>query len=108
MVDWQDLLLRYGAVIFFTIPAAYMAKESIRHREMQRKYESFHINFAAVNNFFSDMEKDARNQLQTELAKHLLISKESLSDNAGDVGLYENQQKIIELLTKLVDKKISG
>lgn len=108
VVDWQDLLLRYGAVIFFTIPAAYMAKESIRHREMQRKYESFHINFATVNNFFSDMEKEARNQLQTELAKHLLISKESLSDNSNDIGLYENQQKIIELLTKLIDKKISG
>ena len=106
VIDWQDLLLRYGAVIFFTIPAAYMAKESIRHREMQRKYESFHINFAAVNNFFSDMEKEARNQLQTELAKHLLISKESLSDNSNDIGLYENQQKIIELLTKLVDKKV--
>lgn len=108
VIDWQDLLLRYGAVVFFTIPAAYMAKESIRHREMQRKYESFHINFAAVNNFFSDMEKEARNQLQTELAKHLLISKESLSDNSNDIGLYENQQKIIELLTKLIDKKISG
>lgn len=85
-----------------------MTKESIRHREMQRKYESFHINFATVNNFFSDMEKEARNQLQTELAKHLLISKESLSDNSNDIGLYENQQKIIELLTKLIDKKISG
>ncbi|WP_417707546.1 hypothetical protein [Rheinheimera aquimaris] len=108
VVDWQDLLLRYGAVVFFTIPAAYMAKESTRHREMQRKYESFHINFAAVNNFFSDMEKEARNQLQTELAKHLLISKESLSDTTSDIELTGHQQKIIELLTKLIDKKIGS
>lgn len=102
--DWKDIALKYGAIFFFTIPFAYLAKESNRHREAQRKYEDFDLSYSAVSGFIQSMNKEERLKLQTDLARQMLVRNEQPEKPINLKGHNENNNSdTLELTSKILD-----
>lgn len=105
--DWKDLAIKYGAILFFTIPFAYLAKESNKHRDAQRKYENFDLSYSAASSFIQSMSKDDRLKLQADLARQMLvnnnpemINEKSRENTDSDHVITDLAQKIIEMMNK--------
>lgn len=111
--DWKDIALKYGAIFFFTIPFAYLAKESNKHREAQRKYEDFDLSYSAVSGFIQSMNKEERLKLQTDLARQMLVRNEPPEKSINFKNQNENNNsdslnginKILDFINRFDQKK---
>ncbi|NRQ43350.1 hypothetical protein HRH59_12420 [Rheinheimera sp. YQF-2] len=102
--DWKDVTLKYGAIFFFTIPFAYLAKESNKHREAQRKYEDFDLSYSAVSGFIQSMNKEERLKLQTDLARQMLVRNEQPEKPINLKSHNENNNSdTLDLTSKILD-----
>lgn len=102
--DWKDLALKYGAIFFFTIPFAYLAKESNKHREAQRKYEDFDLSYSAVSGFIQSMNKEERLKLQTDLARQMLVRSEQSAKVINlESDIRNEKTDALELTNKIID-----
>lgn len=80
-IDFEELLYKAGPVLFFTIPAFYLAKESASHRADYRKYKHLALNLPIGIKYIDGLDENSRHMVQADFAKHLLMYTESATPN---------------------------
>jgi hypothetical protein len=80
-IDFAELLYKAGPVLFFTIPAFYLARESASHRSDYRKYKHLALNLPIGIKYIDGLDEKSRHMVQADFAKHLLMYTEATSAN---------------------------
>lgn len=97
--EWQSSIFRIVLVIFLSIPATYLARESTKHRQQQYRHLQMALELKATTPYWNSLPEDEQHKLKIELSKKMfaqdnmpLISEDSFPINSQ------------ELISKLIDK----
>lgn len=74
---WQQVLLRLGITIALSIPAAYAARESERHRQLERRYRRLELELSSIDAYLVKIPEETRNTLKVKLAERFFGQNES-------------------------------
>ncbi|GEM_PF-2395826 len=89
------------ASLFLSIPAAYFARESTRHRRQQYLYQQYSFNLNALGPFMADLEKPLKDDLKSVVAKKIFTTDH---ESGGKEDSYPiNIQEILMLLLNKAD-----
>jgi len=97
----EQTILRLIASLLLTMPAAYLARESAKHRQQQHRYHEIALNVAAVNPLISGLEKDQQDRIRAQIASDLLSANTTGASQPISDPMPINTN---DLLLKLIDK----
>lgn len=67
--DWKLALFRIGAALILAVPAAYAAKESAKHRQLENHNRRSELELASLDPFLEKLPEGTRNKVKEELTK---------------------------------------
>ncbi|WP_301387726.1 hypothetical protein [Thalassolituus sp. UBA2590] len=97
---WENSAFRIVIAFFLTIPSAYLARESARHREQQYNHLQTSLTIRAIDPYISSLPEDIKHEIKKEISGHI-FSDRGNSNNTAEAFPINNQEIIIELIKKL-------
>lgn len=91
-------LLRLAFSIILSVPAAYMARESAKHRQQQYALRQTSLDVGAIDAYIATLPADTQHRIKEVVANQLFTPKSF--DHTGKESYPINLQ---ELITKLID-----
>lgn len=101
-----DIITRATLSLFLSIPAAYLARESAKHRRQQYLYQQYSLNLNALTPFIAELESPEKNAIKGELARTLFSSSHE-AGSARDDTYPVNTHELLALLINKLDLKPS-
>ncbi|MCO5786759.1 hypothetical protein DHB74_10380 [Pseudomonas sp. G11-1] len=99
--DWKLALFRVGAALVLAIPAAYAAKESAKHRNLENHNRRSELELASLDPYLEKLPKDTRDKVKEELTKKFF----GLNGAEPKVEDPVSNKAIFDLLKAAIDKK---
>lgn len=102
---WQNSVFRLVFSIILSIPAAYLAKESAKHRLQQYSHLQTSLDLKAITPYLASLPENERHRLKAEIAIKLFGTREF---NQAPVDTYPlNVQDLLLALVNKVDSMAS-
>lgn len=102
--EWDKSVIRLVCTILFSVPAAYLARESAKHRQQQYTHLQTALDLKAIGPYLATLPKDRQDELKAEMAQKIFaqktfdhITKESYPINS--------QELILALFDKVNERK---
>lgn len=102
--DWEKAMLKLVCTVLFSVPAAYLARESAKHRQQQYTHLQTGLDLKAMGPYIASLPKERQDELKAEMAQKIFaqknfdhVSKESYPINS--------QELILALFDKINDRK---
>lgn len=92
--SFVELIYRAGPILFFTIPAFYLARESNAHRAVQRKFQHLSLNLPIGIKYIRGLDETSRHLIEAEFAKHLLMYSENSMASVTQGGFVGNNDDL--------------
>ncbi|OOV88161.1 hypothetical protein [Oceanospirillum linum] len=103
---WENSLFRLVFTFLLTIPAAYLARESAKHRQQQYAHLQTSLDLKAITPYLASLPIEEQHRLKSEIANRLFAPKDYSSD-ANDAYPINSQEILMKLLDKLEFKSSS-
>jgi len=92
----EAIALRFAIIFSIALPAAYLAKESEKHRTMQHKFRRIDLDLKAIKPYLSSLPDDMQHRIRGEIAHKLFgQSDNEIDKQAFPVDIHE---LIVELI----------
>lgn len=98
--SWERTLPRIFITFLLSIPAAYFAKESAKHREQQYHYLQTSLDLKAITPFLASMEESEQSKIKAEIARKIFVGRD-LSRFGKDPYPINTHEIIMELIKRL-------
>lgn len=102
--EWQTILLRMVLIIFISVPAGYLARESNKHREQQYNYHQTALDLQAIDPYLSSLPKEDQNNFKLKLADRI-FSQKDFSQVRDDSYAINTNELLIKLMEKIDTKQ---
>ena len=101
-VDWRLFSFRLATSIILLIPAVYLAQESAKHRDREKKNRKLHLELAAIDAYLALQPEDKRNAIKAELTGKFFGQPEveSKDEEVSKHALFQLVSDIVKNLTK--------
>ncbi len=96
--NWKTAILRLIFSAALSIPAAYLSRESTRHRNKQYEFQQMSLELQAITPYIASLPEEDQHKLKAEMANRLFGSK----GQSSNIDSYPID--IQEILTKVIDK----
>jgi hypothetical protein len=96
LVNDMSLAIRVMLALSISVPAAYLAKESSRHRVQEHHYRKIQLDINTLEPFTASFDIEDRNELKREMASKI-FSKDSVLNNKNSYPI-DVQELVLELL----------
>ncbi|WKD50995.1 hypothetical protein [Microbulbifer spongiae] len=96
---WENSLFRLVFTVLLSVPAAYLARESTKHRQQQYTHLQTSLDLKAITPYLASLPIEEQHRLKSEIANRLFAPRDYASSTADSYPV--NAQ---ELLIKLLDK----
>jgi hypothetical protein len=96
---WENSLFRLVFTILLSVPAAYLARESAKHRQQQYTHLQTSLDLKAITPYLASLPIEEQHRLKSEIANRLFAPK-NYSLDSNDAYPINTQ----EILMKLLDK----
>lgn len=98
--SWDVALFRVSIAFLLSVPAAYLARESAKHREQQYYYRQTALNLKAISPYIASLPDEEQHKLKIEIASKIFSGREA-SKFEGDSYPINIQEILIALLSKI-------
>lgn len=98
--SWDVALFRVSIAFLLSVPAAYLARESAKHREQQYYYRQTALNLKAISPYIASLPEDEQHKLKIDIAAKIFSGREP-SKFEGDSYPINIQEILIALLSKI-------
>ncbi|MNF56627.1 hypothetical protein D3C84_381220 [compost metagenome] len=98
--DWQKSVFRVVLGFLLSVPAAYLARESAKHREQQYQHQQTSLDLKAISPFMASLPDEEQHKIKIEIATKLFAGRD-FSKVSADPFPLNTQEIIIELIKKL-------
>jgi predicted nucleic acid-binding Zn-ribbon protein len=102
--SWEKSALKLICSLLFSVPAAYLARESAKHRQQQYTHLQTALDLKAIGPYISTLPKEKQDELKTDIAQKIFapktfdhVTKESYPINA--------QELVLALVDRINDRK---
>ena len=101
--DWKASVFRMILAVLLSVPSAYLARESAKHRELHNKHLQTSLELRAINPYLASLPVDEQHRIKAEVAGRIFGSKEL--DIRGVDSYPLNMQEIIMEIIKKIEIK---
>ena len=98
--DWQNSIFRIVLSFFLSIPAAYLARESAKHRERQNNHLQTALDLKAITPYIASLPEDEQHKLKAQIANRIFASDRSAIEQPDSYPI-NTQEIIMELIKKI-------
>ncbi len=105
---WQTSLFRIVLAMLLSVPAAYLARESAKHREQQYRHLQTSLDLKTISPYIASLPDEEQHKIKSEVATRLFAARDfsKVSADPYPINLHEI---IMELLKKVdIDKSTNG
>lgn len=98
--DWKESIFRVVLAILLSVPSAYLARESAKHRELHNMHLQTSLELRAINPYLASLPADEQHRIKAEVAGRIFGSK-GLGEKPVDSYPVNMQEIIMEILKKV-------
>lgn len=99
--DWESSIFRTVLVFILSIPAAYLSRESTKHREQQYNYHHTALDLKAITPYIASLPEADQNRIKISIAERIFASRQT--NVAQQESFPLNTQDLMMELIKKVD-----
>lgn len=99
-LDWKQAILKVFTAVALSVPAAYLARESAKHRSQEHMNRRISLDLTALTPFIATLPFEEQNKIKSEVASKIF----GMQDNAGASS--DNYPINFQELAKMVIEKI--
>lgn len=102
--DLYNALLRLALVFLLSVPAAYLARESTKHRQQQYTHLQTSLDLKAINPYIASLPEEEQHKIKSEIAQRIFAPKDfqSISNESYPIN---SQEVILALISKFGNDK---
>ncbi|MBK0057036.1 hypothetical protein IAE40_00205 [Pseudomonas sp. S44] len=100
--DLPHILLKVFAALALSVPAAYLARESSRHRIQEHMNRRIALDLRAMTPYIASLPNDEQNKIKSEVASKIFGMQGSI---AGGDDYPVNLQELVKLLIEKIPSK---
>lgn len=102
--DLSNSLLRLALVFLLSVPAAYLARESTKHRQQQYTHLQTSLDLKAINPYIASLPDEEQHRIKAEIAQRIFAPKDfhSISNESYPIN---SQEVIMALISKFGNDK---
>lgn len=102
--DLSNSLLRLALVFLLSVPAAYLARESTKHRQQQYTHLQTSLDLKAINPYIASLPEEEQHKIKSEIAQRIFAPKDfqSISNESYPIN---SQEVIMALISKFGNDK---
>lgn len=102
--DLSNALLRLALVFLLSVPAAYLARESTKHRQQQYTHLQTSLDLKAINPYIASLPEEEQHKIKSEIAQRIFAPKDfqSVSNESYPIN---SQEVIMALIAKFGNDK---
>lgn len=104
VIDWRILLFKFVVSVMLSVPAAYLAKESTRHRQEHQYYLSKALDINAIDPYIANLPDPEKHKLKSKIALRLFAARREAPQEPNEFPI--NAQEIILKLIEKTEIKI--
>lgn len=101
--DWKASLMRLLYSLALSVPAAYLARESTKHRKKEHEYKQMSLELQAITPYLSSLPDEMQHKLKSELASKIFCTQSSSQPLEESYPI--NLQEIIMAIVSKFDTK---
>lgn len=105
--NWQKSLFRITLTFLLSVPAAYLARESAKHREQQYQHLQTSLDLKAISPFLASLPDEEQHKIKIAIASKLFAGRD-FSRTSADPFPLNTQEIIMELLKRLDLSKVQA
>lgn len=98
--DWGSQISRFLLMLLITVPAAYLARESERHRRQHYNYLQKSLDLKTITPFLASLPEEEQHRIKAQIAGKLFVSTE-ITASPLETFPINTQELILELLKKV-------
>lgn len=98
--DWESSIFRTVLVFILSIPAAYLSRESTKHREQQYNYHHTALDLKAITPYIASLPEADQNRIKISIAERIFASRQT-NLNPQDSFPLNTQELMMELIKKV-------
>jgi len=98
--DWPRFLSRISLVFLLSVPAAYLARESAKHREQQYHHLQTSLDMKAISPFLASLPDEEQHKIKAAIAAKLFGGRD-FSKVSNDPYPINTHEIIMEIIKKL-------
>lgn len=98
--QWQKSLFRVALAFLLSAPAAYLARESSKHRMQQYQHHQTSLDLKAIAPYLASLPDDLQHRIKSEVASKLFAGRD-LSHLGSDSYPLNTHEILMELVKKL-------
>lgn len=98
--QWQNSVFRTILAVMLSVPAAYLATESAKHREQQYSHLQTSLDLKAITPYIASLPPEEQNKIKAEIANRLFATK-GFSRNKINTTPINSHEVIMEFIKKL-------
>jgi hypothetical protein len=101
--DWKASVFRAVLAVLLSVPSAYLARESAKHRNLHNLYLQTSLELRTINPYLASLPVEEQNKIKSEVAGRIFGSQ---GRGVGSIDSYPiNLQEIVMALVKRVEIK---
>lgn len=98
--QWQKSVFRMVLAVMLSVPAAYLARESAKHREQQYNHLQTSLDLKAISPYIASLPVDEQHKIKIEIASRLFAARD-YSKVGADPYPINVHEIVMELIKKL-------
>lgn len=105
--DLSTTLLRLSLALIFSVPAAYLARESAKHRKQQYEHLQISLDVAAITPYSASLPRELQDKLKEEMASRIFINKnfDHITKESYPINLQEALMTIAMIAKEKINEK---
>ncbi|MEI8621129.1 hypothetical protein P4S66_09925 [Pseudoalteromonas sp. B129b] len=98
--SWESSIFRTVLVFILSIPAAYLSRESTKHREQQYNYHHTALDLKAITPYIASLPEADQNRIKISIAERIFASRQTNVAQQDSFPL-NTQELMMELIKKV-------
>ena len=103
-LDWKQSVLKVFTAIALSVPAAYLARESAKHRNQEHINRRISLDLRAITPYIATLPSEEQNKIKSEVASKIFGAQES-SNTAPDNYPINFQELVKAVIEKIPTPK---
>lgn len=100
---WENSAFRVVLTFFLTIPSAYLARESAKHRTQQYRHLQASLTLKTIDPYIASLPVEKQDEIKLEVASYMFTGQDKNSNNEPELPI--NTQEILMRILKKLEQK---
>lgn len=98
--QWENSVFRVILALMLSVPAAYLARESAKHREQQYSHLQTSLDLKSITPYMASLPEDEQHKLKVEIANRIFASRDysKVGIDSYPINVHEMVMEIIKKL----------